>query len=262
MSTIAEAFRKGRPALIPYVTAGFPDLERLPGLVNALTRAGADLIEIGIPFSDPLADGPVLQQAATAALERGTRVSSILETVSKIAPTAPPLVFLTYINPVFHYGIARFAEHARAAGIQGLIIPDLPWVEGRDMRKAAEKSGLAVIPLVAPTSTSAHLEAIREAQGFVYGVSVTGVTGMRTSVDEGVEPLVARVRQAVKLPVAIGFGISSPEQAARVGQVADGVIVGSALVRAIQADPERAEEVAYRFTKALSDALQNLTTKA
>lgn len=262
MSSIAEAFQKGRPALIPYLTAGFPDLERLPGLVDALTRAGADLIEIGIPFSDPLADGPVLQQAATAALQRGTRVSAILETVAKIAPSAPPLVFLTYINPVFHYGIARFAEDARAAGIQGLIIPDLPWVEGRDMRRAAEKSGLAVIPLVAPTSTGEHLAAIREAKGFVYGVSVTGVTGVRASVDQGVEPLVDRVRQAVNLPVAIGFGISGPEQAARVGRVADGVIVGSALVRAIQADPGRAEEVSYRFTKALRDSLQNLTTKA
>ncbi|NMP22422.1 tryptophan synthase subunit alpha [Sulfobacillus harzensis] len=262
MSTLTQAFQAGRPALIPYVTAGYPDLGRLPGLVRALADAGADIIEIGIPFSDPLADGPVLQKAATEALERGTRVEAILEMVAKVAPAAPPLVFLTYINPVFHYGIERFATDARAAGIQGLIIPDLPWVEGREMRQAAESSGLSVIPLVAPTSTDAHLKAIRSARGFVYGVSVTGVTGMRQSVDQGVEPLVRRVKAAVKLPVAIGFGISGPEQAHRVGQVADGVIVGSALVKAIQDNPERAEETAYTFVRSLSTALQNLATKA
>ena len=143
MSRLSEAFQQGRPALIPYVTAGYPDLTRLPGLIAALRDGGADIIEIGIPFSDPLADGPVLQKAATAALEAGTKVRAILETVAEIAAQAPPLVFLTYINPVFRYGVAAFARDAKAAGIEGLIIPDLPWLEARDMRRAAEASGMA-----------------------------------------------------------------------------------------------------------------------
>lgn len=257
MSRLSEAFQKGRPALIPYVTAGYPDLKRLPGLIAALRDGGADIIEIGIPFSDPLADGPVLQQAATAALEAGTKVRAILETVAEIASEAPPLVFLTYINPVFRYGVAAFAKDAKAAGIEGLIIPDLPWLEGRDMRRAAEASGMAIIPLVAPTSTDAHLEAIRQTEGFVYGVSVTGVTGVRQTVDDGVEALVKRVKAVVDRPVAIGFGISSPEQAQQVGRVADGVIVGSALVKAIQDNPAMAEETAYQFVHNLARALDN-----
>lgn len=266
MSSITEAFQnarvKKRAALIPYLTAGYPHLSVLPDLVAALSEAGADIIEVGIPFSDPLADGPILQRASTEALNQGTRVRDILEVVRRVAPSAPPLVFLTYINPVFRYGIAEFARDAEKAGIQGLIIPDLPWIEGRDMRKAAKTSGLALIPLVAPTSTAAHLKAIRAAKGFVYGVSVTGVTGVRDAVDTGVEPLVRRVKEAVDLPVAVGFGISTPEQAQKVGQVADGVIVGSALVKAIGENLNRPAEAAYRFVRDMRDALDNLVTKA
>lgn len=266
MTTIKEAFarakREGRAALIPYITAGYPSLDRLPGLIAALTEAGADLIEVGIPFSDPLADGPVLQKAATEALRQGTRVRGILETVRQSAADTPPLVFLTYINPVFRYGMETFCRDAAEAGIQGLIIPDLPWAEGRDMRRACESSGLALIPLVAPTSTDAHLRAVRGAKGFVYGVSVTGVTGVRQSVDAGVAPLVQRIKQVVSLPVAVGFGIATPDQAREVGEHADGVIVGSALVAAIGENPGRAEAVARRFVGAMSAQLKNLTTKA
>ncbi len=266
MTTIREAFAKakaeGRAALIPYVTAGYPDLARLRGLVAALTEAGADVIEIGIPFSDPLADGPVLQHAATEALRRGTRVKDILAAVETFAASSAPLVFLTYINPVFHYGIERFSADSKQVGIQGLIVPDLPWVEGRDMRRSAEKSGLALIPLVAPTSTDAHLRAIRTAKGFVYGVSVTGVTGARQAVDAGVAGLVARVKEHVNLPVAVGFGIASPDQAREVGQLADGVIVGSALVDAIGKNPDQAEQTAFRFVRDLRMALDNIATKA
>ena len=263
---IAQAFararREERAALIPYVTAGFPHLSALPDVVKALTEAGADIIEIGIPFSDPLADGPVLQKAATAALANGTRVRDILETMAALTPKAPPMVFLTYINPVFHFGIEAFSREAQKAGMSGLIIPDLPWVEGRSMRESAESSGLALIPLVAPTSTDAHLRAIRKAQGFVYGVSVTGVTGARTSVDRGVESLVQRVKAVVDLPVAVGFGISSPEQARQVGSVADGVIVGSALVQAMADSRGKAPEVCYQFVKDLRNALDNMVAKA
>lgn len=266
MTSIAEAFVRAkaerRAALIPYVTAGYPDLGQLKGLVAALVEAGADIIEIGIPFSDPLADGPVLQRASTEALARGTRIADIFKAVGSLGDVSVPLVFLTYINPVFHYGIERFSQDAHEAGVQGLIIPDLPWVEGREMRHAAEGSGLALIPLVAPTSTDRHLNAIKKAKGFVYGVSVTGVTGARQSVDAGVNGLVARVKQHVNLPVAIGFGIASPAQAREVGQVADGVIVGSALVDAIGRDPDRAEEAAYRFVRELRAGLDNIVAKA
>lgn len=266
MSTIDNAFRQsraqGRAALIPYITAGFPDLAALPGLVAALTDAGADLIEIGIPFSDPLADGPVLQQAATAALAHGTRVRDILQAVKVVSGKTVPLLFLTYVNPILRYGFEDFCRDSHAAGIQGLIIPDLPWREGKPLRVTAQARELAVIPLVAPTSTDAHLMEIRRARGFVYGVSVTGVTGARGEVDQGVSPLVARVKSQVNLPVAIGFGISTPDQARQVGQVADGVIVGSALVNAIAAHPGNAEEVAFRFVRDMKEALTNIATKA
>jgi len=266
MNRLTEAFMKARhenrPALIPYVTAGFPHLDQLPTIVQALTEAGSDIIEIGIPFSDPLADGPVLQRAATEALRNGTRIKDILAAVKLLTPKSPPMVFLTYINPVFHYGIEAFSDAARTVGIEGLIIPDLPWMEGRSMRQAAAKSGIAIIPLVAPTSTEAHLLAIREAQGFVYGVSVTGVTGVRSEVDTGVESLVARVKAVVDLPVAVGFGISSAEQAVHVGRVADGVIVGSALVKAIADNPAKAGPVTYEFVHRLRMALDNMAAKA
>lgn len=266
MNRLTEAFHRARAdhraALIPYVTAGYPHLSQLPEVVRALTEAGADIIEIGIPFSDPLADGPVLQRAATEALEKGTRVRAILDMMASITPNAPPLVFLTYINPIFRYGIVDFSRDASQAGMCGLIIPDLPWVEGQDMRHAAQNAGMVVIPLVAPTSTDHHLKAIAKAQGFVYGVSVTGVTGMRQSVDQGVKTLVERVKQFVSLPLAIGFGVSTPEQAQAVGAMADGVIVGSALVKNMGEHPEAAAEVAYGFVKELSDALKSISSKA
>jgi tryptophan synthase alpha chain len=265
-NSLHDAFRaardEGRAALIPYVTAGYPSLSRLPGLVAALTEAGADVIEIGIPFSDPLADGPVLQRAATEALANGTRVAQILEMVRDLTPKAPPMVFLTYINPVFRYGIERFSQDAYDAGMAGLIIPDLPWAEGQDFRLAAEASGLALIPLVAPTSTDSHLQSIRTAKGFVYGVSVTGVTGVREAVDSGVRTLVERVRRVVPLPVAVGFGIANAQQAHEVARYADGVIVGSALVRTIMEDPSHAEERAYAFVKELKSGVNQLGSKA
>lgn len=266
MDRIGEAFRaarrEGRAALIPYVTAGYPTLDRLPGLIRALTRAGADVIEIGIPFSDPLADGPILQRAATEALAAGTRVRDILRVVSEIASEAPPLVFLTYINPVFRYGIEEFARDSAQAGVAGWIIPDLPWLESRAVRETTKQHGLALIPLAAPTSTDHHLKAIAHGQGFVYGVSVTGVTGVRDAVDTGVETLVARVKSQVNLPVAVGFGISNPAQAQEVGRVADGVIVGSALVKTIADHPDSAEDAAYQFVRGLRQALDNLAAKA
>lgn len=260
MATIEGAFsaarEAGRAALIPFFTAGYPTLGALAELVHAAEEAGADLVEIGIPFSDPLADGPVLQRAATLALEAGTRVERIFSAVAAMKP-GRPRVFLTYFNPVLRRGLERFAEDTARAGLSGAIVPDLPWPEAGPLREAFSPRELALIPLVAPTSTDDHLDAIRGARGFVYAVSVTGVTGARRTVGAGVDDLVARIRRHVDLPVAIGFGISGPEQARRIGRVADGVIVGSALTEAIMRDPKRPAEAAYAFLRPMAEALQN-----
>ena len=258
VSAIAETFRRagdgGRAALIPFFTAGYPSLADLPELLRAAEEAGADLIEVGIPFSDPLADGPVLQRAAATALAGGVRVDAILDTLAR-TQSKVPRVFLTYVNPVLRRGFDRFAEDAVASGMAGAIVPDLPWTEARALRRAFSARRLAVIPLVAPTSTDAHLAALRRAAGFIYTVSVTGVTGARRSVADDLQTLVARIRQAVPLPVAIGFGIATPEHAQAIGQFADGVIVGSALTEAIMRRPQAAAEATYAFLRPMADAL-------
>lgn len=245
---------QGRAALIPYITAGYPNLDQLEPLVHALENGGADLIEIGIPFSDPLADGPILQKAASHALAQGVKVQQVLDTVAHIK-AAVPLLFLTYINLVYRRGIDEFIRVSHEAGISGLIIPDWPWSESARYEDLAYRQGMALIPFAAPTSTNQHLDDIAKGHGFVYTVSVTGVTGVRSRVDVGVEPLVKRIRQHTTLPIAVGFGISTPEQARQTGLVADGVIVGSALVRALMDQPDQAPEVAERFVRALRNAL-------
>lgn len=262
LAAFAKARDEGRAALIPYVTAGYPRLEDLPAVLLALRDGGADIIEIGIPFSDPLADGPILQKAASHALEQGTKVKDILATVAEVSAQLPPLVFLTYINPVYRYGFREFSEASHRAGIEGFIIPDLPWIEAAPLRQSVENAGITMIPLVAPTSRDAHLEAIKSARGFIYGVSVTGVTGARTEVDAGVFALVDRVKSHVVGPLAIGFGISTPAQARAVGRVADGVIVGSALVRAIGERPDEAALAAGEFVSHLRQGLNTQETSA
>ncbi len=258
VAAVAETFRRahdeGRAALIPFFTAGYPSLAVLPELLRAAEDAGADLVEVGIPFSDPLADGPMLQKAAATALAGGVRVDAILDILAR-TKTEIPRVFLTYVNPVLRRGFDRFADNAVASGMAGAIVPDLPWTEARALRRAFSARGLAVIPLVAPTSTDAHLAALRSADGFVYAVSVTGVTGARQSVAGDLETLVARIRQAVPLPVAVGFGIATPEHAQAIGQFADGVIVGSALTEAIMRRPQAPAEATYAFLRPMAEAL-------
>ena len=257
-ASIQEAFDRSRAqkraALIPYITAGYPNLAQLEPLVHALEDGGADLIEIGIPFSDPLADGPVLQKAASQALEQGVKVQQVLDAVARLK-VAVPLLFLTYINLVYRRGIEEFIRDSHQSGISGLIIPDWPWNESARYQELAYREGIALIPFAAPTSTDQHLDAIAKGHGFVYTVSVTGVTGVRTKVDAGVEPLVQRSRQHTTLPIAVGFGISTPEQARQTGMVADGVIVGSALVQALMDRPDQAPEVAGQFVRTLRNAL-------
>ena len=238
---IAEAFARceaeGRAAFVPYLCAGDPDLERTPALLEALVSAGADVIELGVPFSDPIADGPTVQKAASRALEAGTTVSGILGLVAENRQRlGVPIVLFTYFNPIHRRGVRTFAEQAAASGVDGVLCVDLPPEEAEDETVPAFlANGLDPIFLVAPTSTDLRIKSVaRVSKGFVYYVSRTGVTGERDSLPAELVSDLARLRKKVKLPVAVGFGISTPVQVAEVAAVAQGVVVGSALVRVIE----------------------------
>src|ERR1700682_2835803 len=227
---------KHRPALIAYITAGDPSPDRTASLVAALERGGADLIELGVPFSDPIADGPVIQRGSERALKAGTRVSSVLKIAAEIRKRSEiPLLLFTYMNPVLRYGLETLARDAVAHGIDGCLLTDLSVEEAEPYTAAMRKGGLDTVFLAAPTSTERRLKLVAEySSGFVYLVSRTGVTGERTSLSDGVEPLVKSMRQVTQLPLAVGFGISPSDQARSVGAIADGVGVGSAFVRVIE----------------------------
>jgi tryptophan synthase alpha chain len=235
---IAEAFESARAdgrraALMPYLMAGYPDLERSRQIARAYVEGGADLIELGIPFSDPLADGPVIHAADVAALTRGVRVEDALAVAREVSAEIP-VVVMCYVNVILARGLERFADMLVAVGASGLIVPDLPLEEAPAALAALDARGLALVPLVAPTTPEARLAQIGAgARGFLYTVSVTGTTGERTANDRGLPDIIARARAHTDVPVAVGFGIATPEQAAAAAQAgADGVIVGTRLVRA------------------------------
>lgn len=242
---IAAAFAAAgkRAALMPYLMGGFPDLETSRAIGEATAAAGADMLELGIPFSDPLADGPVIHDAATHALAGGASVASVLEVAAKLTPLLPVIV-MTYVNVLMAPGVERFLERVARSGVSGLIVPDLPLEEADEIAGAAQAVGVALVPLVAPTTPDDRLARIgARAQGFVYVVSVTGTTGERAGTASSLEPLIARAHAHTTVPVALGFGISTPAQAVAAAQAgADGVIVGSRLVRAAgeEADPAAA----------------------
>jgi tryptophan synthase alpha chain len=224
-----------RAGLITYVTGGDPDPARSTRVIRALDRAGADIIEVGVPFSDPLADGPVIQRASERALAAGTTLSSTLDLIGSLRDQVrAPIVLFSYANPIHRMGYETFARRAAAAGVDGVLTLDLPAEESAGLRHVLRESGVDVIFLVSPTTTIARIElAGRLGSGFLYAISRLGVTGARSSLAAGIEQLVARIRQAASLPVAVGFGISRPEQVREVGQWADAVVVGSALVQLI-----------------------------
>jgi tryptophan synthase alpha chain len=231
---IAAAFAQTTKsaALMPYLMGGHPDVDTSRACIAAAADAGADLIELGIPFSDPLADGPVIHAAGTEALAAGVKPGDVLELCAEVSERLPVLL-MVYANLVLAHGGDGFVKRAAAAGAAGLIVPDLPHDEAADVRAACDEAGIALVPLAAPTTPEARLEAIgRDARGFVYAVSLTGTTGERGELPPGLPELVERVRRATSVPVAVGFGISTEEQARSVGEVADGVIVGSRVVRA------------------------------
>jgi tryptophan synthase alpha chain len=253
--TFARLRRERRLALIAYLTVGYPTLEMTPSLVEAAAESGADAIELGIPFSDPLADGPTIQAASQVALRGGVSVARALETARAARDkTEAPLLFMTYVNPILSYGLERFCRDAADAGIDGLIVPDLPATESAELRAAADMAGIDLVFFVAPTSHEAGIEAAcKAATGFIYCIAVTGVTGARAQLDSSVVPLIRKVRRHTSLPVVVGFGISRPEHLAALEGQADGVIVASALLDAIRNEPKDAEGQLRRFLTGLRE---------
>jgi tryptophan synthase alpha chain len=252
--------RRGEAALIPFLTAGDPDLDTTLSLARAAEAGGADILEIGVPFSDPMADGPTLQRAYARALEGGTSLLRVLELVARIREASDiPVVLFGYYNPFFRYGVDRFARDAVAAGVDGVLCVDLPPEEAGELKAATDPGGLDLVFLLAPTSGRDRIRKVTAvSRGFVYVVSVTGVTGARVSLPPGLPGLVARVKARTALPVAVGFGISAPEQAAWVASFADAAVVGSALANVIERNretgalPDRVRE----FVRALKTAMR------
>ena len=263
MNRIENAFRN-KPIFMPYFPLGYPDLDTSIDVIEALAKNGADLIEVGLSFSDPLADGPVIQHATQIALEKGITVRKSLDAVKELRKRGVeiPLILMGYYNPMLAYGLEKFVRDAVDAGADGFIIPDLPMEESEEIMSVVGAASpvrppLPLIPMLAPTTPPERMEMIaRNARGFIYLVSVTGVTGERKSISEGLAELINQVREHTSAPVCVGFGIGTPEQAAQVGALADGVIVGSACVKAIggsQMPVETAKQFAAEFRSALSE---------
>ena len=246
---------KRRAALVMYLTAGDPSPARTPALVAALERGGADLIELGVPFSDPIADGPVIQAGSERALKAGTTMIKVLEIACEIRKRSQiPLLLFTYMNPALHYGLEKLARDAKAAGIDGCLLTDLSVEEAAPYVKVMREAALDTVFLAAPTSTPERLKLAAEySTGFVYLVSRTGVTGERASLSDSLAPLIQSMRTVTALPLAAGFGIATPEQAGAVAKMADGVVVGSALVRLIgnNASDQQVEEFARELRKGM-----------
>ena len=250
MSRIGDTFarlgKSGDKALITFITAGDPDLATTAGLIPRMVAAGADIIELGVPFSDPMADGPTIQKASERALAAGTTLAGILAMVKELRVSCQvPLLLMGYYNPIYIYGVERFCRDAVAAGVDGVLVVDLPPEESAELKDVADRAGLDVIFLLTPTSDASRIKTVnRLGRGFVYYVSVTGVTGARTSLAASLAETVTAVRDQVRLPLAVGFGISTPQQAGDVAAVADGVVVGSAIVKLFE--EQRGEELTAR----------------
>ncbi|MDR1586017.1 MAG: tryptophan synthase subunit alpha [Treponema sp.] len=265
MSRIANAFgisagRPGGKAFIGFLTGGDPSIEKSKDYILEMIRAGADMVEIGIPFSDPIAEGPVIQEANIRALKAGATVEKIFGLVESVRKTPEssetPLVFLTYLNPVFRYGYEAFFRRCAEAGVDGIIIPDLPFEEQGEVKASAVRHGIDLISLIAPTSEDRIKEIAAAATGFIYLVSSMGVTGIRSTITTDLASMAAAVRSVTKVPCAVGFGINTPAQAAEIAKTADGIIVGSAIVKIIAAHQDDAEPRIASYVKEMKAAAE------
>ncbi len=258
MTRTADAFAEGK-AFIPFITCGDPDLETTARLVRAMADSGADLIELGIPFSDPTAEGPVIQQANERALKAGTTTDKVFDLVRDLRRDVTiPMVFMTYANVVFSYGKERFCERCREVGIQGMILPDVPYEEKDEFDPVCKENGLDLISLIAPTSEDRIGRIARDASGFVYCVSSLGVTGVRSKITTDIGAMVRLVKQEKDIPCAVGFGISTPDQARQMAQHADGVIVGSAIMKLIAKHGRDSEPLVAEYVREMKEAVREL----
>ena len=258
MSNIAKAFQNGK-AFIPFITCGDPDLVTTAAAVRAAVRNGADLIELGIPFSDPTAEGPVIQGANLRALSGGINTDMIFSFVRGLrSDVTVPMVFMTYANVVFSYGAEKFISTCAEIGIDGLILPDIPYEEKEEFLPLCHQYGVDLISLIAPTSQNRVGMIAREAEGFIYLVSSLGVTGERSSINTDLSDIVRTIRENTSVPVAVGFGISTPEQARAMASLSDGAIVGSAIVRLLEKHGKDAPEYIGEYVKSMKDAIRDL----
>lgn len=256
MSKIQEAF-DGKKAFIPFITAGDPSMEITEKLLVAMQEAGADLIEIGIPFSDPIAEGPVIQEADERALRAGFTTDALFEMADRVKEKMTvPVVFMTYANPVYVYGKERFMERCAQTGVSGVIIPDLPFEEKEEMADACKKYGIALISLIAPSSRERIRMIAREAEGFLYCVSSLGVTGVRNRITTDISGMIGQVREVSEIPCAVGFGIATPEQAKEMAALSDGAIVGSAIVKIIARYGEECIPHVVQYVREMKAALE------
>lgn len=259
MSRIQEAFANGK-AFIPFITCGDPDLETTAAVVRSAAANGADLIELGIPFSDPTAEGPVIQEANVRALKGGVTTDRIFEMVRELrGDVTVPMVFMTYANVVYSYGTERFCRRCRETGMDGLILPDVPYEEKEDFAPVCREYGLDLISLIAPTSENRIARIAKEAEGFIYLVSSLGVTGVRSEITTDIGAIVKVVRENTDVPCAVGFGISRPDQAAKMASLSDGVIVGSAIIRLIAQHGRDAAAPVGEYVKAMKEAARSKT---
>ena len=256
MNKISDAFKNGK-AFIGFITAGDPDVETSKKIMVKMAQAGCDLIEVGIPFSDPIAEGPVIQNANIRALKNNVTTDDVFDMVKEVQPQVNiPMVFMTYLNVLFKYGYDRFLQKASDAGICGVIIPDMPYEEKGELQSVAKNYGIEVVSLVAPTSEERIKMIASDAEGFIYEVSSLGVTGIRSEIKTDLQSITQAVKQVTDVPIAIGFGINTPEQAKEFSQFADGIIVGSAIVKLIEQYKTGAPDKVYDYVKSMKDAIK------
>lgn len=260
MNKIEEAFNN-KKAFIPFITAGDPDLDTTKKILLAMQEAGADLIEVGIAFSDPVAEGPVIQEADERALASGTTTDGIFDMLESIRDEIHiPMVFMTYINPVYVYGADKFARRSRECGVAGVIVPDVPYEERGEIRDIFAEYGLTVISMIAPTSSDRVRMIASEAEGFVYCVSSMGVTGVRAQISTGISSLIRQVKKEKDIPCAIGFGISTPEQAKAMAEISDGAIVGSAIIKIVAEHGRDSVPYVREYVRAMKKAVDEAGT--